>query len=283
MNIKRFLLTRPLALMVMSLWGVLASCGGGTSGSGGITIDGRLLTQTNSPVVGVMVTDQASGDADITNSDGRFALIAERAAEFGLLFEGQGLNTTSTITDVPGDASKVTATFRASVEQNSVVPDEVVIERPPASYSSSSISSTTSNSSAGSSNDSASNSSDQNSSSSLSSPSSSGSSSDDDSSNSSSSGDSSSSSQTSNSGSSSSENSSSSTGSEVRRTGPIQAISSSVVRVSNVNFIPQPSTRFEDEEGEDTALENFAVGELVEARGSTSGGQVLLERLRKED
>lgn len=136
---KRIATARPWAVLLLTL-GILvtASCGGGTSGSGGITVGGRLLTDGNTPLGGVTVTDPASGDADITDEGGEFGLTAAAQAELALLFEGQGLSASTTISNLPPDTSSVSAVFRARVAQNSVEAESVQVTRRPGSSAGSS-------------------------------------------------------------------------------------------------------------------------------------------------
>jgi hypothetical protein len=240
-----------------------AHCGGSTSGSGGVTVTGRLIAENNAAVAGVTVTDLSTGDADITDETGTFGLLSPAASTISLLFEGQGLSTQAALTNLPADTSSITATFRARLAINSVQAEDVIVEQRPAASSSSSSRSTSagSSSSAGTSStaSSASLSSDDNSSSSDSS--------DDEESSSASSEDDSSSS------------SSDSESSRVDREGVIQALTSQVVRVGGIDFVPQASTEYKDGDGERTTLAAFSVGDQVKARGETQGSIVALQRL----
>jgi hypothetical protein len=257
-------------------------CGGSTSGSGGVTVNGRLIAENSAPVVGVTVTDLSTGDADLTDETGTFGLLSPRASSIALLFEGQGLSTQAALTNLPPDTERVTATFRARLANNLVEAEEVVVEQKPQASSSSSSKSNSASSSASTSSAassvSAGTSSSAGSSSSLSDEDeSSSSSSDDDESSSSNSEDDSSDSASSDNNSSNSSNSSES--SKVERTGPIEMLSSSAVVVGGITFVPQTNTEYRDENGNQTTLSTFSVGDQVKARGQTQGSTVALTKL----
>jgi len=65
-----WLLVLLIGLVVFSLGG----CGGGSSGTGVVTIEGQLKTSAGQPIAGATITEQ-HGNSTTTAADGSFSLL----------------------------------------------------------------------------------------------------------------------------------------------------------------------------------------------------------------
>ena len=75
---------------------ILTSCaGGGTEGTGGVTIEGSLLSREGVPLAQVEVIVAETGDSTITNDFGDFSIVLSEPVEgdLTLLFEGSDIET----------------------------------------------------------------------------------------------------------------------------------------------------------------------------------------------
>jgi hypothetical protein len=71
-----------LSLLVLLMANFSTGCGGGSEGTGGITIDGNLKSLDGTPLSDVLVTIEETGDSDITDENGLFRIqIFERGYE----------------------------------------------------------------------------------------------------------------------------------------------------------------------------------------------------------
>ncbi len=123
---KRLIILFGLAIATLAIF-IVSGCGGSTSGTGGVTIQGKLLTQSDSPISGVTVTANNSAAASVTGVDGRFVLATENAPSIGLTFDLSAGPLQASIDNVPSDASVITATFRAN--DDSISTSDVTVKR----------------------------------------------------------------------------------------------------------------------------------------------------------
>ena len=261
----------------------LPTCGGSSSGTGGITISGRVLESDGAAAENIQVTSVNSGDTTITDAAGDFAVISDQAAEQQLQFEDMGFSATAQIADVPTAAKSISANFRLQRAENRVELENITVEESNSSSNSNSSSgSSSSSSSTDNSNSSSGSSSSSSSSSGGNSSSSSGNSSSDDhgSSSSSSSGavdDGSSSSSGAGQGGENED------GERVEEEGFLQSLTSAAVRVNDVIFVPTSATEYRDANENTSSLASFAVGDRVKARGEYVAGELILLRLEIDD
>lgn len=129
-----FLLARKLVAVTFAfiLAGVvilLNGCGGSTSGTGGITVSGRVFNESSAPLPGLTVTLLQTGAQTESGADGGFALISPVSGELDLKFESEAVNAQTKITSVPADAERVTATFTVKDNGSRVDAGDVEIRR----------------------------------------------------------------------------------------------------------------------------------------------------------
>ena len=53
---------------------VLCACGGGSEGTGGITIEGSIASKNGEPLEGVEVIVEETGDSDVSDEAGSFSI-----------------------------------------------------------------------------------------------------------------------------------------------------------------------------------------------------------------
>ena len=115
--------------VLLSLAGILGNCGGSTTGTGGITINGAVVSSDGGAVSPMAVTVLETGDAAQTDAAGLFEIDTERAPSYTLLFEARELNAQTRLENVPGDARVVHAVFRVRPRENAVATESVSIDR----------------------------------------------------------------------------------------------------------------------------------------------------------
>ena len=105
---RRSLLRLALVTLVVGCLG----CGGSTSGTGGVTIEGKLLTVTSTPISGVTVTVLDTGDSSVTDSTGGFLIeTLDTLTNPEFLFEGSGINARLRVAEIEDDVTSVTVKF----------------------------------------------------------------------------------------------------------------------------------------------------------------------------
>lgn len=241
-------------LILIPLLSLVSACGGGTEGTGGVQIEGKILSEDNVPLSNINVSVTETGDSDLTDADGNFLIDTQLRSSIELEFRGDGIDAKSKIDNIPSSAKKVSATFRANKKKNTVDPEDVKSE------DSSSSGDDRGGSNSGSSNDS----------------------SDDDKGddNSSSRGDTPSDDKNPNKPDSSDDNSNVR---KVEEKGPITAISDPIVTVNSTSFTVTSQSKLKDKDGKRTTLSTFKIGDLVRAKGKQSSGVVTLEELEIDD
>ncbi|MFM1848378.1 MAG: hypothetical protein RL417_1852, partial [Pseudomonadota bacterium] len=104
----------------------VGGCGGSTQGTGGITVEGRLLEIGGAPVSGALVTVVTTGDSALTDQNGGFVLQSD-LPDINLLFES-GETSASTVVSVTPTTRKVVATFRLDRERERVETENIELE-----------------------------------------------------------------------------------------------------------------------------------------------------------
>jgi hypothetical protein len=243
-------------------------CGGGTRGTGSLTIDGNVRSINGQPLSSIQVTNLETGETATTNSNGTFKITTEsQAGELSFLLES---NSFQIVSRGGGTISEETTNINVeiTVDNRSNNPSAnqkiTITSKKPNGGSGGSSSS---KSSASSSNSSTSNSSSSStSSSSFSSSSSSNSSSN-------------SSATSASSSSSSSSSSSNDDDQEVRAKGAIERITSTSITVKQTTFIVNGNTEID---GYDN-FSDFSVGENVEVRGKFINQVLIAEEIELDD
>lgn len=64
-----------LLLIGLLVVGLIAGCGGSTTGTGGIPVSGRVLTSQGEPYAMLSITDTASGASTVTDEQGEYSFI----------------------------------------------------------------------------------------------------------------------------------------------------------------------------------------------------------------
>ncbi len=70
-------ITRWIWLLILAL----SACGGGTSGSGLKTFDGKVMSSDGQPLSGVVVSIESSNETAVTDTDGVFSLTSSASGE----------------------------------------------------------------------------------------------------------------------------------------------------------------------------------------------------------
>ena len=125
-----------VAVAVLAL-AVLGGCGGGTittEGVSSVEFDGVVRNADGAALAGVEIIDARTGEASITDSEGRFTLQAESAGgEAELLLSGENINETVKVTGLPDGDSTAVVELRVDTSSSliSVVSLDVSEVNPP--------------------------------------------------------------------------------------------------------------------------------------------------------
>lgn len=270
---------------------ILGGCGGSTQGTGGVTVEGRLLEVSGAPVNGAVVTVLTSGDSTLTDVNGAFVLGAS-GEQIELLFESGTTSAAASLAITPATRT-VVATFTLDRERGEVEVDEFELREgddddgrddngddDPIDDDDSSDDNGGDDD--GSDDDDSSNDDGDDDGSGSEDDGADDDQGDDDSSDDDGAGDDNGGG--SNSGGSGGGNSGGSGNSERREVrGALQSIGSNQVVVNGTQFVVTGATEYRDENGAVVTASYFTVGMEVKARGFESGGQLVLERLERED
>lgn len=122
---RGFLKRSNALVMSMLLACGLCCCGGGSAGTGTgetRTIEGQVTSSAGDPISGAEVTLVQTGERDLTNSEGRFALATEfDGASPELLLESGSISTTITIDAPPTQADAISVNVELNDSGNAVV------------------------------------------------------------------------------------------------------------------------------------------------------------------
>ena len=122
------LIQKLLWLSIALLLGVLGGCGGGTQGTGGIAIEGRILKTDGTGLADTTVTVAQTGDSTTTDQNGSFALRASVVGDASLLLENTTLSTEVAIGAVTTNTTTVRLTISVNEDDNSSSIDEIEFE-----------------------------------------------------------------------------------------------------------------------------------------------------------
>ncbi|MCB0320931.1 MAG: hypothetical protein KDD60_08390 [Bdellovibrionales bacterium] len=121
------------ALFLILSLGLLIGCGGSTTGTGGVSVEGKVLVAdaqgTVTPVSNAQVFVTETGDSAVSDANGNYVIVTDKRAAYTLLVEVEEFSATTTITDVPANVSKVKANLRLDRESNTVSGENVEFER----------------------------------------------------------------------------------------------------------------------------------------------------------
>ena len=266
----------------------ISSCGGSTSGTGGVTVEGRLVELNNVPLGSAQITILQSGESTVSDSQGNFKINTPFASVLELLIEDSNFSVQSKVENIPQDAVTVVIVITVNRKDRSATSETKEIRQREREDSSSDDKSnendnsgkgggSSSNDDKGSQGDSDAGSDDKGKGDSNSG---SGGDNKDDSPNDNSTdkGDKDKSDDD-----SGEDNSNSSDGKEYRQEGLISSISSSSITVGGVTFIPTSKSEYRDRDGKKTMLAAFSTGMSVKAEGKVRNGIIELYKLEEEE
>lgn len=127
-EIQRPQIQAILFLCIILLLGFLGGCGGGTQGTGGIAIEGRLLKTDGTGLPDTTVTVAQTGDSTTTDLNGSFSLTTTVVGDTSLLLENSTLSTEVAIGALSTNAASVRVTISVNEDDNSGAVDEIEIE-----------------------------------------------------------------------------------------------------------------------------------------------------------
>lgn len=105
-------------LTVVVLWISGVGCGGSTRGTGGVTIEGRLVAVVSlEPIAGVTVTALETGDSAISDQNGDFVIESEPGVPVSFAIEDSSFQAQVTVSDIPADAEIVTLTIELNRQE----------------------------------------------------------------------------------------------------------------------------------------------------------------------
>ncbi len=128
----------PLSLRHLGLVGLccvliapLGCSGGGSSGTGGLRIDGTVLSrQGAAPLSGLTVTVSQTGDSAVTDMSGTFSIATSQVVgDAELLIESSTLSSRAQVSGIPSDASVVTVRISVDESTEDAEVEDVQVER----------------------------------------------------------------------------------------------------------------------------------------------------------
>lgn len=303
MKAQSMLIREIINSIVLLLLILCAGCGGSTSGTGGVTVEGRVVELNNSPLASAQITILESGESTKSDSEGNFKIVTPFSSAIKFLVEDSNISVQSIIENIPATAETVVVVITVNREDRSASSETKEIrEREKddkaeddrgdddsgsdkgkgGSGQSDDVNNSNSgaddnngnqvdkdgegkgNGSDGMSGGSSGNSGGDHTNDDTGGGSDSQGSSDDDQSD--------------------DGDSDSNEGDEQKQEGKISAISSSSVTVNGSTFVVTPQSKYQDREGKKSSLSSFAVGMLVSVEGKIRNGVLELDKLEaKED
>lgn len=284
-EIQRPQIQAILFLCIILLLGFLGGCGGGTQGTGGIAIEGRILKADGTGLPDTTVTVAQTGDSTTTDPNGSFSLTTSVVGDTSLLLENSTLSTEVAIGALSTNTASVRVTISVNEDDNSGSVNEIEIEeRDDDSENNSSGSNSGSNdddddddddSSSSESNDDDDDESEDNDDGSENEEEDDEGEDDDNDVN-----------ESSNSGNSGSNNGESGNGNQASScededlTGPITEVSTSSITVGGITFIINTETRIEDANEDPISVGALSAGMLVRVQGECENESLIAERIR---
>ena len=121
--------TLPLLLSIVILVTMFLGCGGGTSGTGGMTVEGSVQSFQGKSLAGVSVIVLESGDSSVTDTNGLFSIPTTRRDTLTLSIESSRAIASTQVTEIPEDAVTVRVRLTLQSDERGVARREVEIER----------------------------------------------------------------------------------------------------------------------------------------------------------
>ena len=115
-----------LKFLFVLLLPAFSACGGGTEGTGGVTLTAKVENTQAQPLGGVLVSIAGSPEVYVTDSSGSFSAYLPPQPTYDFTFEHEAELSTAAIGDVPSDAATVSASFVLG-DDNSVTVNDVEI------------------------------------------------------------------------------------------------------------------------------------------------------------
>ncbi|MBX7137324.1 MAG: hypothetical protein K1X83_05010 [Oligoflexia bacterium] len=110
-------------VLLVFLTCLMVSCGGGSKGTGGEVLKGRLLSLTGEPQAGISVVLPTTGDQDLSNAQGDFLIQTELTeGRIEVLLEGQDFSVIVYIHDVPAGTRRIEITLVLDRHEGDVTP-----------------------------------------------------------------------------------------------------------------------------------------------------------------
>lgn len=128
---KKITLTLCSLPFLLALYLLLPGCSGGTTGTGGLGVSGRLVATTGTsggraivavPIPGAKITVVGTNDSDITDDAGNFFIFTEKMdATVTLSIQTSSFNSTYEIQNIPSAAVTVNLDLEYEVEQDDII------------------------------------------------------------------------------------------------------------------------------------------------------------------
>ncbi|MCB0334773.1 MAG: carboxypeptidase regulatory-like domain-containing protein, partial [Bdellovibrionales bacterium] len=122
----RWWIASPLVLLLMIV--LLSDCSGGTRGSGGVTVTGKVVDRSGNAFSGSTVTILQSGDSTSVDDQGEFALANQPSGTLDVLVERDEFSATTNLGSIAPTTSTVRVLVVADEDTSSLEPVEVVEE-----------------------------------------------------------------------------------------------------------------------------------------------------------
>ena len=110
---------RVLVLIAVIMLLACSACSGGSRGTGGKDITGKVQNSASEPVVGAQVTILESGDSGVTDSNGSFAIVSPVSGTLTFLVETVDLNTQVALDNVPEGPAEIDLDIEVDEEDDS--------------------------------------------------------------------------------------------------------------------------------------------------------------------
>ncbi len=118
------LITIPFTVALLFLGG----CGGGTSGSGLRTYEGRVSSTTGEALPGVIVTIETTGDSSVTDSEGAFVIKSDASGDgVPFLLESPEFKNRFVIENVPDESARISMDLTVNTVTDAVHVENVRI------------------------------------------------------------------------------------------------------------------------------------------------------------
>ncbi len=108
---------------------LLSNCGGGTSGSGLHTYEGKIDSTEGNSLSGVNITIESTGDSTTTNDNGEFLIESEASGEeVPFLLKSPTFENRFILKDIPEDSSRITFDITVDTKSDTVQVNNVRVK-----------------------------------------------------------------------------------------------------------------------------------------------------------